>query len=1304
MGENKRNQLCPCGSGKKSKKCCKEKHGASQRFDIKDSNKIDFKDFRQFGEDHMDFQDLDFMSLLNRMAEQPLIEIEHQHKRLIDQLKGYKPVETAISLSSLLTIPDLQSNYLRIETLILFALTYCRGEYEPTFQEIQQWFYELNESQYSAFEDPAEDVFVGIVHTQIENYRILTGIQEGNAFYVQRLLNVLYNLPTSDDTRKIRKSVESLLALSDSISKKATLERFEIGCPLPVDRIESSLEDKYNKGKLAVCFSTDELRSIGLEVEHLDPFVLDLANCQNLKQNDTLNMGLETTPLAKLSDKIAVLLPSGIGTAVRRYILKSLSSKNYHVTKLILDEYQDVISHTPLLKKLNNLPFYFKPIIGGYISTATAEVDPGRYIHFIFVVHNLPSSVDIINNFTISKIKGAEISEMIKNAYQHFSRNPNFKHGISLVVGCGWGDGISIQKVNGEFSNWNIDYLSASDLITISYHREISPLTLFRLYECVDQLNRHNIQIMNINGLPNLYAHVINHNGNILTNENLPDGFGLDGQANILSIYLAEILNVRAEVLWGEDIHIVEKEDGSFVRVRRDPPSIFDDDQILPLYTSVTDLHAQRLCAVYETDERHWWIEVARSSDRAPNARTIEQFRMLQNWICRAAPVLERRIPTIPIPRVTWKVSIEDMSLEYSEDSVDVEDLRELLHVSSVSCRDEFCLTINSNFSKALANTKNIAESLIVEKMIEGVLQLTRIPLENALIKSLLNDIVPNEDARQIHGFVLNSFRDYFFEDLSKSPIFLNDIDKASARIAMTWRHSEIGKKNIIEEKNKCIAFLNNIVTDLEDKLCARLKTYRRSSLIKSVLHNHERAAYDKALWRRTSKALLALKNNPSAVYQKILDREQKLNGVFLTTRVLIEAAICECPTDNGMEVGKLDIAQLMVLVDLIVHLGEWSNLIHLDSIEPKLFVTPTGDIRADLSIFDEIIQPYSKLGTKKQVLDVIERYDDLYKISDIHVSTENYFPQDFLKAWSEEFSFKIDEGRDIIDALENIALSLNKPIYTLSFDELIDRPEFASKKNSLKSFLYELGSIPRGDWREIPYGFLPKDRLPWRFGRRFSLLRRPIIHLTDGSNPTLLFAPGLIREAFAYTLSNYFTGQFQHDQVSSNEMRRWAGKIAKDEGDKFNELVNGRMSSFGWQTRSNIKVSEILGVSQQLNFGDVDVLAWDTASRRVLLMECKDLKFAKTPREIVDQMYKYRGTEVSGKRDDLKRHLDRIEVLESNKDTLRKFLRIEGPINVEGHLVFSKIVPMQFAWDRLRDKIEMSVFDELIKFKIPKH
>jgi hypothetical protein len=84
--------------------------------------------------------------------------------------------------------------------------------------------------------------------------------------------------------------------------------------------------------------------------------------------------------------------------------------------------------------------------------------------------------------------------------------------------------------------------------------------------------------------------------------------------------------------------------------------------------------------------------------------------------------------------------------------------------------------------------------------------------------------------------------------------------------------------------------------------------------------------------------------------------------------------------------------------------------------------------------------------------------------------------------------------------------------------------------------------------------------------------------------------------------------------------------------------------------------------------------------------------------------MYKYRGTEVSGKRDDLKRHLDRIEVLESNKDTLRKFLRIEGPINVEGHLVFSKIVPMQFAWDRLRDKIEMSVFDELIKFKIPKH
>jgi hypothetical protein len=82
---------------------------------------------------------------------------------------------------------------------------------------------------------------------------------------------------------------------------------------------------------------------------------------------------------------------------------------------------------------------------------------------------------------------------------------------------------------------------------------------------------------------------------------------------------------------------------------------------------------------------------------------------------------------------------------------------------------------------------------------------------------------------------------------------------------------------------------------------------------------------------------------------------------------------------------------------------------------------------------------------------------------------------------------------------------------------------------------------------------------------------------------------------------------------------------------------------------------------------------------------------------EIAEQLADFRGeVRADGKPDHLKRHLDRLEVLAGLKSAISKALKLESPIQIEGHLVFKNPVPMRFAWENMASRIQLSLFAEL--------
>ena len=78
--------------------------------------------------------------------------------------------------------------------------------------------------------------------------------------------------------------------------------------------------------------------------------------------------------------------------------------------------------------------------------------------------------------------------------------------------------------------------------------------------------------------------------------------------------------------------------------------------------------------------------------------------------------------------------------------------------------------------------------------------------------------------------------------------------------------------------------------------------------------------------------------------------------------------------------------------------------------------------------------------------------------------------------------------------------------------------------------------------------------------------------------------------------------------------------------------------------------------------------------------IECKNLFFAKTSKEIAEQLLEFKGEIRNGKPDRLKKHMDRVEILLKNKTDLLRFCGFSNiDVKIHNYVLFSNPVPMLY-------------------------
>jgi hypothetical protein len=381
-----------------------------------------------------------------------------------------------------------------------------------------------------------------------------------------------------------------------------------------------------------------------------------------------------------------------------------------------------------------------------------------------------------------------------------------------------------------------------------------------------------------------------------------------------------------------------------------------------------------------------------------------------------------------------------------------------------------------------------------------------------------------------------------------------------------------------------------------------------------------------------------------------------------------------------------------------IAGLGGWSDAIYWEAIEPRLRVTPLGDIHGNVTFHEEILAPYGRVGAELTIQQNVEDYAENLSEPEAKVTDTSKFAPEFNVALEEQFGASLEGVRKFIDALENVGIKRKRAIFIAKKSKLlewIDKQGLADAPTAttLTDYLTFKG---RAHWRDAPAGYDERDLFPWRFRRRLSVLRKPIIQLDDAEDATLIVAPGIARDAVVYMIGNYHRGDFPLRQLSP-KMKRWAGESRKRMGQEFSEAVAKRLRGLGWNTETEIRVTKLLKKGFERDYGDVDVLAWRQDTSRVLVIECKDVQHRKSEGEIAEQLADFRGElDSDGKPDLLLRHLRRIEVISRHPAEVAKYVDLSDSPRIEGHLVFKNPVPMKFAWRRMESRVTLHLFSEL--------
>lgn len=933
-------------------------------------------------------------------------------------------------------------------------------------------------------------------------------------------------------------------------------------------------------------------------------------------------------------------------------------------------------------------PPFLPSKVGKYrFSQVVKEIDVGRFAHFLFFVDGLQGyeNGSFIGMSDIEELS-AYVKSSVEFTHQTYAAKDGFREGITVVIGCTWGRNVGLA-IARQPENWRTTFIPAYDVTTLSNMPSFQTLDIIRALDAEDELRKLGIEIFNPNGFLNLFGWIRKNDGHIFPHERFSAFKGQDLPR--FQIPTNCQLRLRHDAYLAADVKTIVRPDGTQAKLRRIHGSPrYETDQLAPFYADVDALENQVYRGIYLGQRSQYWCQTTSSTelDYTTRYRLSEMTAHWSELVFEFFDTLDDR----PIEKaVTCSFTFQDARYPTYEDPVPAEaDIGNIVRRVAVDKTSGWTaqFEVLPGFISASRRPDNLAERAIVRALITACLEASRITNDAEKIKEYENKIVRDDTARHFHAFSNPKLHDFVREDLPPAQLIAR-LDDANIRLGLGWLVRDRAEGSEIDGLEQCQAYLRKLVDALVTSMKVEVSRFDSRALLERLLRNHEALFAEIDTWKRTFGAVSTLSKDRELAVGSAIDKLSRVNAASMSCRIAAKAALCST-SSSQQQPGEYDIARLMTLGSLIHHMGGYSEAMAAEIMPPTIRLSAAGEVMMNHELTDEVIQPFGKFFQSSSLRQAAERYGDNYVSDnvDLEETTERLKSRtaaDFEAIWAAEFGYSIDELREFLSGIDAILTSDRKAVMRFRLSELVSRVEreTAMSGERVRACIATFTSRPRDEWDQVPRGYLPSAWFPWQFRRSLSIVSRPILQLDMDNDPECLLVPAMTFMNIVKYVEDLRVGAFDQRNFSKDgPMFKWIGRINGETGEAFNEKVATAFQEAGWQAKANLSDGLILDRQKDPGFGDVDVLAADAASGRVLVVECKDLSFDKTIGEIARRLSNYRGsTKRNGKRDDLKKHLDRCLELERNADSLSKHVGFSVK-TIERVLLFSQPTPLQFA------------------------
>ena len=1205
-------------------------------------------------------------------------------KPLAKDLQKYDLRHTSSRLASLLTVPSLHANTIRLEILVHLAVLHCRGKRKPTLNDVDRWLNRfLGDTSIVMAEDPAEDVFITNVSTPNGNRRLFEGIWHSSGYFTQTVLDFIYHHRALPEYQKMLDPLFALLALSECVADRVGLQRWhtESSTPKSLSRLSPAIRI-VDRAK-SVSFTTNDLTTLQVSSVLLEPFILE-SHDRILLDSETLgHTSLERYPLLQFGNELVLALPHAVGPAIRRFLLGHLQVMGLlpHFAQL-LASYQSYQIESEGLSTLENA--YSRQVP----STDTSElpiqdwllkVDLNQCLHVVLFhcsVDPLIEGLDSLIEYTKKTEK--RLWAYLNRTVDHCMSSPGIHDGTTILVAGGLGGncGLSTEDWQGR---WNLSVIHISDFLMLVNDPAQSIRRFLKFIKQKRWAEDRGVEFTPNIGDYTVFCFWLRSNFQIVPRElSVSPG-------SVLLVDCGYPLNVRAKARRTLDRHVIQSTTGSYVYVERlDADSYFASVSDRPVYASPGHLRSGVLAGAIETERGPSWFSLRlREKGNGLWGHAYQIWNGFIDLFFRLVIEFESQSKNLQSGPIEVCLDLTDVELPGV--SAGIQSATEFIEPGISIKNRTAVIKFPPVLLKYFQHPENFGEQYVVSCIAKALIRLhvgLGADFDDSKIEQLTRILTGDAGIRVLHVFRSHDYVEQLLQKHNMNPVMLSREDFSFSELKLSEGCLQSDNVSNIDSISACNKFLNKVVEKIWDQLRDQLNSLDRASVIQGMFFVHEGILHDRTRWRRTAKAMQALYGSDDDVPHTAHEREGIRSITDLATRALLEIAICECPESGGNLLSQQQMDELLAKTALMMQVASHSDGFRNKLLDPPIELHQNGTYSIERDIISTVIEPFIKAHISDGFEEDVSGYPNLYqnRLFENPKSIEELYPESLLNAFESEFDISLRDAVMGIEELFEMAVDCDQIVVKTALGEIRNRliTTRGFSDNTTNAFISAFSLFHRPKWDEPPPGMKNRDIQPWRFSRRMSVVFKPILVFGKQDTDVVIFGVGTLKLGFRYLLYCIENGYLPQEFFSSDTMRSYLGGITDKKGHDFTVTVAEHLSTNGWRTKTEISMTQ-LGASSEL--GDIDVLAWKP-NGAILIVECKRLRLARTVAEISEICRRFRGEEGEEK-DELFKHMRRVDWIETKPSCLNTVIGMQvNPNRIDQRLITNVQVPMRFLSD----------------------